>query len=184
MDFIKENWIIVLGGLLVVLFLFSKRNNGQGSITQIGGSGSDTAALASIASNERESDENRKFGFISKLLDYDLSLKNLNFQNALENRNLDQRLDLARISADANARAADNEFRLAQLSYNTQLQMANQQNALQQYYYQKAFGQQRRNDWLGAISGGLQSILPMIFGNSTSGGSMNFPRTPPIFNGG
>lgn len=180
MEFVKDKWYLILAAVFVIALLYRKSGSG---VTEIG-AGSDFNALASIASNERENDENRRVGLISSLLGYDLSLRQLTAETALANRNLDQQIDLAKISANAQTASFENQMRLAQMGYNAQLQQSNAANALQRYYMEQQFGRQNRNDWLAAISGGLQTILPMIFGNQTSGGSVNPPQTPPIFGGG
>lgn len=166
MDFLKEHWYLALGALVIV-FLLAKR--GGGGITQVSG-GTDVAQLAAISSAERDADENRKYGLASSILNYDLSVRSLASQDSLARIGLGQQLDLAHIYADSQVRAAASQYQLAQLASNTQLSQYSQQAALQQYALQTAANTQRRNDWLGAISTGLQTILPVLFGNTSSSG--------------
>jgi hypothetical protein len=182
MEYLQKHWYIAIGAL-VVLFLLARRNSG--GLTQISGGSSETAlALAQITSAEREKDEERKFGLISNVLNYDLSRRGLQSQDELARIGLGQQLDLARIQADSQRQALSSQFSLAQMAYMFQQQQAQQQFDLQRYAYNQAYNTQRRNDWLGAISTGIQTIAPYLFGQTTSGGNINLPRTPPIFPSG
>lgn len=182
MEIVKEYWY-VFAIAIVGLLILSRQNSGA-QLQQIGGASGDTLALAQVAAAERDADETRRFDAMQNLLNYDLSLRQLKSNDALARIGLGQQLDLARISADAQARAMTNQFQLASLQAQIAQSQFDAQYRLQQYQMQTAANTQRRNDWLGAISTGIQTVVPFIFGNSTSGGNMNIPSTPPIFGGG
>lgn len=156
MEYVQKYWYLVVGAL-ILLFFVSRRSGGQ--VTQIGGNDATTLALAQMASAERGADLDRQFGFASTFLNYDIA-----------SRQTDQQLDLAKIQADANAAALASQNQLAQLAYSMQNQQYNNQLSSQQYAIQQQASAQRRNDYLGIIGTGIQSILPAIFGNSVSGG--------------
>lgn len=176
MELVQKYWYLVIAAL-VLLFFLARRGGGGMSVQQIGGADANTLALAQLTSAEREADENRRFGLIGAILNYQLS-----------NKNLDQQIDLAKIAGQAQTEALKNQYLLASLQSQTQAQVASQQFALQNSAIQRAYNNQRRSDWLGAISTGVQTFLPALFGNMTSGtnifGSGNFPSTPPIFGSG
>ncbi len=174
MELVQKYWYLVIAAL-VLLFFLARRGGGGATVQQIGGADSNTLALASMASAEREADENRKFGLISTLLNYQLS-----------DKNLDQQIDLAKIATKAQTEALQNQFMLAQLTAQTQANQYSQQYGLQQYALQQQASNQRRNDWLGAITTGFQTVAPWFFGNSTTRGNINLPNigTPSTFPGG
>jgi hypothetical protein len=182
MEILREYWYVGLGAL-VLLYIVASRSSSGGSVTQIR-QGTDTVALAQIASAEREADEARKFGVATGLLQYDLSLRGLGLEREQARANVElnrlsisNQVEIARIGAESNNIAAQNAYQLAQLQANS-TQYTNQlQYQMAQYNAERAYNAQRRNDWLGAITSGVQTILPMIFGNSTSGGQMSIPRS-------
>lgn len=176
MEILQKYWYVALGAL-VLLFVLARRQSGGVSVQQIGGNTEAALAMAQLSSAERDADEQRKYGLIGSLLNYDLSKRQLLSSDSLQRIQLGQQIDLAQISADAQTRALQNQFALQSLAAQTQLQQYQQQAQLQQYALQTAYNSQRRNDWLGAITTGLQTLSPYIFSQSTSGG-FNFPRTP------
>lgn len=174
MELLQKYWYLAIIAF-IGLFLLARQQQSSGmSIQQIGGSNGETLALAQLASAEREADEQRRFGLIGTLLSYDISKIQLG-----------QNIDLAKISADAQVKAAQSQYQLAALQAQNQQYQINQQAQLQNQALMNAYNAQRRNDWIGAISTGIQTIIPSIFGDSTSGGfgGFNFPSTPPIFGG-
>lgn len=185
MDFLKEYWYIGLGVLVLVYFAATRGNNG-GSVTQIR-QGTDDIALAQLASVEREADEARRYGVANSLLQYDLQLRGMGLEreqaqtNAeLSRLNIANQVEIARVTAEGAAHsqelAAQSAYQLAQLQANSNNYANQLQYQQQQYVANRAYNSQQRNDWLGAITSGVQTILPLIFGNQTSGGSMNIPR--------
>jgi len=192
MEILREYWYVVLG--LIVLLYFMSRSTAGGSLTQTR-AGTDTVALAQIASAEREADEARRFGVAGSLLQYDLGLRGLGLEREqsqaateLQRLNISQQIDLARISASTQNAAAASALQLAQLQANANNYANQLQYQLAQYQATRAYNAQRRNDWLGAITTGIQTILPAIFGSSTSGGGFHLPQigggTAPTFPSG
>lgn len=181
MEYLQKHWYIVLGAL-VLLFLFARRSSS--SMTQIGG-GVDVAQLAQISAAERDADENRRYSAVQNFLNYDLALRSLNSQDALSRIGLSQQIDLAQISANAQAQAMANQLAIQSLNSQTALQQYQMQANLQNSQFQNAYNAQTRNDWISAIMAGTQTFLPYLFGNVTNGGGgMNTnSNNVPLFGG-
>lgn len=172
MEILQKYWYIGLA--VLVLLYFAAKNNSSGTLAQTR-QGTDDVALAQIASSERENDESRKFGAAQSLLQYDLSLRGLSFNRDELQANTDlarislgQQLDLARISADSQATAQNSAYQLAMLQANSNNYANQLQYQLSQYQIQRQGSQQTQANWIAAISSGLQTILPNIFGQSTN----------------
>lgn len=184
MEILQKYWYVVVA-VIAVVFLLMRNNSGGRQLTQIGGASADTVALAQIAASEREADENRRYGLASSLMQFDLSNKSLISQDALARISLSQNIDLAKISAQAQTQALNNQFAMAQLQYQGQMYQTQQQYSLQSQAYNNAYNMQRRNDWISAITGGLQTLSPYLFGSQTSGsGGLNIPSIFGGSNGG
>lgn len=179
MEYAKKYWYVIAIAVVALIFL-SRRQSGA-TLTQVSG-GTDVAGLAQISASERDADENRKYGLIGTLLNYDLSTRQLKSNDSLARISLNQQLDLARISAEAQSSALTNQFQLASLQAQMAQQSQQAQLQAQQDYLRQQYGAQQRSDWIGAILGGLNTISPYVFSQQSSGG-FNFPSTPP-FNGG
>jgi hypothetical protein len=151
MEIVKKYWYIALGGILLLYFV-SKQNSGPPILQQVGGSDSTTLALAQMASSERASDLDRQYGFASAFLNYDL-----------QNKQVAQIIPLAKMQYDAQLQALSSQERLSQLSFVLQQNQLQQQAQLQNRAMQIQAGNQRREDWIGAITSGLQ-MFPDILG--------------------
>jgi hypothetical protein len=175
MEYVQKYWYLVLGAL-VLLFFMSRRSGG--GIQQVGGSDATTLQIMAMNAAERAQDADRQFGLAGALLNFDLA-----------GRQLDQNLDLARIQAEAQAAALYSQDQLARLSFAMQNNQFSQQAQMQMNAINQQASAQRRGDYLSIIGQGIQSILPMIFGNSVGGlfggGGGSLPSggygTPSIF---
>lgn len=177
MEILQKYWWLGLG--LIVLVYFASKSNSSGSLTQTR-QGTDDVALAQIASSERENDEARKFGAAQSLLQYDLSIRGLGFNRDELQANTDlskialgQQLDLARISAETQATAQNSAYQLAALQASSNNYANQLQYQLSQYQVQRQGSQQTQQNWLAAISSGLQTFAPYLFGQATNNAGRN-----------
>lgn len=171
MEFIKQYPYIAIALVLGVLFLALRSRNDSGSFTKIDGGSENALALAQLASEERESDENRKFGLVNTLLNYDVSKRTLESQDSLARLALKEQTNLANLNAQ-------NQIQLAALQGSFQQYATQMQYELQRYQLQRAYNAQRRNDWLGLITTGISSVAPFLLGNFAGFGSATGSNTP------
>lgn len=179
MEFLRERWYLVLGALVLIFLVARSRSQ---ATTVSGGTDSTTLQLANLSSQERATDEANKYGLAQSLLNYDLAIRQQTNEQAqfnvtadLSRLNIGNQIQLAQIAATSNNAALASQYSLAQLAYNTQLQQAQLQAQLQRQAVSAANAQSSRQAWLTGILGGLGTLIPTIFGNHTSGGSMQIP---------
>lgn len=164
MEFVQKYWWVILIGVVAALFVASRsKSGGGGSVQTI--AGSDNAALAAIASSERNADEANRVGLISTFLGY------IQGNQALAAGE--------RAQTEANA----TNIKLAEIGSTSAQNLQDSQNALQQFLAGEISRQQlasiraqesvvRQQNWFNLLGTGL-STLGGIFGNSLNIGSNN-----------
>jgi len=178
MEIIEKYWYIALG-LLIVVFVFAK-NKGQGNVTQIS-TGVDPVALAQIATSERESDENRKFGLAETILNYNLNNRQQQIDAELARAELGQRLDLAKITSDANALALRYSMDSENARLAAQRYAIDSEASFNRFAIDRTNSANSRAQWAQAITSNIPTILGAIFGNQQGSGTW---QTPPTFPSG
>lgn len=174
MEFLKQNWWIVLIGVAGLLLI---RGRSSGGVTQI--PGSDTAQLAAIASAERAQDEQNRVGLIGTFLSFINADKDRLRAANSENANINAQVRIAQINADAATTSAQYQNANYTAGVNAQLQQAQLQANLELQalaYANAANRRQSRNTNLNSI---LQTILggfnTIYSGGGFGGGGFRIP---------
>lgn len=178
MEFVKQYWW-AFAGIGVILFLTSQRSGSGPTLTQIGGA-PDALALASLESQEALASDAQKLGFISSLLNYDLSFRQQGIDRELTLAGFESSEEIARANASSAAAAQD-------AAYQAQQAQANLQYQLQMQALRNQRSGNNNQAILSAIFGGMDRFLPLIFGgNDSGGGGFSLPRigTTPGWGGG
>ncbi len=163
MELLQKYWWVILGAV-VILFVVSRKGGSAPTVQTIGGS--DTTALATIASNERTIDEQNRVGLVSTLLGYLQGQSSQAAAERINTANNQTAVQVATVSANSAANSAN-------LAY--QLQSSQAAAALQaQLAAIRAQNQQSsRNSWLTGILGGLNTFTPLLGDIFGSGGGFN-----------
>jgi hypothetical protein len=184
MELLEKYWWIVLIAVAGVLLL--NRSGGNGSLTTVSG-GSDQAALAAIASQERQADEANRVGLIGGLLNFLNAGYDRTAAAQSEHRNNLAQLNIARLNADSATTIAQYQAQNAQSAYNANIAMQELQNRIAQAQINANLAIARRqgnsqnlNSILQAILGGFSILQPTIFGNSGGSGGFGGFQFPTI----
>lgn len=177
MEFVQKYWWIVLG-LVAVLFVARGRSAGGPTVSQIGGDGS---AWAQINVQADQADQQARFGLIGSLLNWDLAGRQLQSNEALSFAGLESGERIAALNAESAAAAAA-------AGYNVQAEMARLNYQAQLAAMRSQRGAQTQRNLFGLLNSGLQTFLPLIFGDGGSsgggGGGWGTIGTPTTFPSG